>query len=212
MAGPPSARKLKHVGELVEVKFPVGISLILFLMVCLGGIIFWYYPKFRDELTFFGVAFGMAGGVVAAYYIGRTLQITVNQRDELLDAERVNKAFSYIHRWNATPFDDRKHFRALMSKIRHFSPPEITKQLDADQADRAIVVDVMNFFEEMSIAINEGLADEETLVKFFRGMLELYYQRFSDWIEMLRIDGGGHPRPRVYIQVEAVVKRWQLRG
>jgi Domain of unknown function (DUF4760) len=212
MDSPTSARKLKPVGELVEVKFPVGISLILFLLVCLSGLIFWYYPRFRDELTFFGVAFGMAGGVVAAYYIGRTLQITVNQRDELLDAERVNKAFSYIHRWNATPFDERKHFRSLMNKIRALSPTEVTKQLDADQADRAIVVDVMNFFEEMSIAINEGLADEETLVKFFRSMLEWYYQRFSDWIQNLRTDGGGRPRPRVYIQLEEVAKRWQVRG
>jgi hypothetical protein len=206
-----SARKLKPVGELVEVKFPVGISLILFLIVCLGGLIFWYYPKFRDELTFFGVAFGMAGGVVAAYYIGQTLRVTVKQRDEQLEAERVNKAFSYIHRWNAAPFEERKQFRALMNDIKPLSPAEIAKRLDDVHAARAIVVDVMNFFEEMSIAINEGLADEETLLKFFRDMLEWYYQRFSDWIQRLRTDGGGRPRPRVYIQLEAVAKRWQER-
>jgi hypothetical protein len=212
MSGRAPARKLKPVGQLVEVKFPVGISLILFFLVCLGGVIFWYYPKFRDELTFFGVAFGMAGGVVAAYYIGRTLQITVDQRDEALDAEKINKSFSYIHRWNSAPFEERKHFRALQNTIKPLSPTEITKLLEGDHAARAIVVDIMNFFEEMSIAINEGLADEETLIKFFRDMVERYYQQFADWIERLRKDGGGRPRPRVYIQLQAVVDRWQKRN
>src|SRR5580704_15006398 len=118
MSGRASARKLKPVGQIVEVKFPVGISLILFFAVCLGVLIFWYYPKLRDELTFFGVAFGKAGGVVAAYYIGRTLQITVEQRDEALDAERINKAFTYIHRWNSAPFEERKQFRTLQNTIK----------------------------------------------------------------------------------------------
>ena len=57
----------KSTGQLVEVRFPVGISMVLFALVCLGGVIFWCYPTFRDELTFFGAAFGMAAGVVAAY-------------------------------------------------------------------------------------------------------------------------------------------------
>ncbi len=205
-------RTLKPVGELVQIKFPIGVSLILFVLVCLGGVIFWYYPKYRDELTFFGVAFGMAGGVVAAYYIGKTLQITVAQRDEALDADKINKAFSYIHRWNAAPFDERKQFRAFLNKIKPLSPSDITKILEAEHAERSIVVDVMNFFEEMSLAVNEGLADEDTLLKFFRDMLEWYYHRFSDWIGKLRTDGGGHPRPRVYIQLEQVVKRWQERN
>jgi hypothetical protein len=205
-----SAQKARPVGQFLEIKFPVGISVILFLLVCLAGIIFWCYPKFRDELTFFGVAFSMAGGVVAAYYIGKTLQITVSQRDELLESERINKAFSYIHRWNSAPFEERKQWRALLEKLKAKSPVEIATSLQAGP-ERALVVDVLNFFEEMSLAMNEGLADEDTVRKFFRDMLEIYYGLFDEWIRGLRADPI-RPRPRVYVQLEEVARRWQQRN
>lgn len=205
----PSGRTVKPVGELVIIKFPIGISVALTILVLLSGIIFWCYPKFRDELTFFGIAFGMAGGVIAAYYIGQTLKITVQQRDEQLDADRINTAFSYIHRWNAAPFDDRHKFRALMYEVKSMPPKEVTAHVEGDHEAKSVVTDVMNFFEEMSLAINEGLADDETARKFFNNMLEYYYQRFADWIHMLRTDGGGSPRPSVYIQLENVIGRWR---
>jgi hypothetical protein len=160
--------KLRPAGQLAEVSFPVGISFILFLLVCLGGVIFWFYPRFRDELTFFGAAFGMAGGVVAAYYIGKTLDITVQQRNESLASERINKAFSYIQRWNGAALHDRRGWRALQEKVKGKQPQEISTIMEAEYKDRAIVVDVFNFFEEMALAINESLADEDTLLKFFR--------------------------------------------
>jgi hypothetical protein len=211
MDGQVSARKLKPVGQIIELKFPIGISVILFLLVCLGGLVFWYYPHLRDELTFFGVAFGMAGGVVAAYYIGQTLRITVAQRDEQLGADRINKAFSYIHRWNAAPFEERKQWRALVERLRAKPEPEDIAESLRSGPDRALVVDVLNFFEEMCLATNEGLADEETLLKFFRSMLEGYYAMFADWINENRTDHL-RPRPRVYIQFEQIAKRWQQRN
>jgi hypothetical protein len=77
--------------------------------------------------------------------------------------------------------------------------------------ERALVVDVLNFFEEMSLAMNEGLADEDTVRKFFRDMLEIYYGLFDEWIRGLRADPI-RPRPRVYVQLEEVARRWQQRN
>jgi hypothetical protein len=152
----------------------------------------------------------MAAGVVAAYYIGKTLKITVRQRDEALLSDKVNKAFSFIHRWNAAPFDERKQWRALLEKLKPKSGPDIAVSLKTGP-DRALVVDVLNFFEEMCLAMNEELADEETLRKFFRDMLEIYYGLFADWIHEQRTDTV-RPRPRVYIQFEQVAKQWQQRN
>jgi Domain of unknown function (DUF4760) len=205
-----AARKKRPVGQFAEIKFPVGISLILGLLVCVAGLLFWCYPRLRDELTFLGVAFAMAAGVVAAYYIGRTLQVTVSQRDELIESERVDKAFSFIQRWNGAPFSARQKWRALFQKVKGQSPTEVVTMVQSGP-DRAILVDVFNFFEEMSLAINEELADEETLIKFFRDMAESYFAHFEEWIKKSRTDSN-HPRPRVYVQFEAVVIRWQQRN
>jgi hypothetical protein len=203
---------IRPVGQITEIKFPIGVSLILSLLVCLAGLIFWFYPHLRDILTFLGSAFAMAAAVVAAYYIGKTLQITVGQRDEALTADKVNKAFSFIHRWNSAPFEERKQLGMLLEKLKLKSGADIAASLSADaRSDRSLVVAVLNFFEEMCLAINEGLADEATLRKFFRDMLESYYGLFATWIQEQRSDNS-HPRPRAYVQIEQVVKRWQQRN
>jgi hypothetical protein len=199
----------RPVGQITEIRFPVGISLILALLVCVAGLLFWFYPKLHDLLNFLGSAFAMAAGVVAAYYIGKTLKITVRQRDEALLSDKVNKAFSFIHRWNTAPLKERKEWWALLSQMQGKPAREISEMLKAGD-NRTLVVEVMNFFEEMCLAINENLADEATLVKFFRTMLEGYYSLLSDWINKERTDTV-RPRPRVFLQFEAVAKRWQQR-
>lgn len=197
----------KPVGQIAKVEFPVGISLILTLIVLASGAAYWFYPKMHDILAFFGSAFAMAAGVVAAYYIGKTLQITVTQRDEGLTSLKVNKAFSYIQRWNTAPLDERKQWWALLEQLRSKSAPDILEMLN-DIERRTIVVEVLNFFEEMCLAINEGLADEPTLRKFFRSMMDTYYSLLYEWINKVRTDRA-RPRPRVFVQFEAVAKRWQ---
>jgi len=154
----------KPVGQVGVVKFPVKLSVVLTILVAIAGAIFWYCPRLHDELTFFGTAFAMAAGVLAAYYIGKTLQITVIQREEGLKAVRIEKAFSYIHRWNAAPFQDRQQWRALLDKMHGMTPAQIANLLQNERADRAVIVDVLNFFEEVALAVNEGLADEQTLL------------------------------------------------
>lgn len=209
---PPSNKndKVRPVGQFAQIEFPIGISLILALLVCAAGLVFWWYPRLHDILSFLGSAFAMAAGVVAAYYIGKTLQITVTQRDEALNSEKVDKAFSFIQRWNTAPFEERKAWRALIETLKAKTAPQITAALQAG-ADRALLVDVLNFFEEMCLAMNESLADEETLIKFFRDMLETYYSLFGEWINQQRTDHH-RPSPRVYIQFEQVAKRWQQRN
>ena len=206
--GNQSAPAQKPVGQIGVLKFPVKLSFVLSGLVVIAGVIFWCRPTWRDELTFFGTAFAMAAGVLAAYYIGRTLQITVVQREESLTAARIEKAFSYIHRWNAAPFHDRQQWRSLLDKIHGMSPVEIAQLFQNDRADRAVVVDVLNFFEEVALAVNEGLADEDTLLKFFKDMLEGYYHQAAEWINRLRADGT-RPRPKVYLQFEILIKRWR---
>jgi hypothetical protein len=123
----------------------------------------------------------------------------------------VDKAFTFIQRWNGAPFHDRQEWRSLQEKVKGKQPHEISSMLEAEYKDRAIVVDVFNFFEEMALAANEGLADEETLVKFYRDMVERYYAQFGDWVNKMRTDGN-RPRPRVYIEFEGIVRRWQQRN
>lgn len=205
--GPATPSSSRPVGQIGKVEFPIGISSALTVLVIGAALIFWYVPRLRDILTFLGAAFAMAAGVIAAYYIGKTLQITVNQRDEGLNADKVDKAFSFIQRWNTAPLNERKLWWSLLQDMRSRSAPEIDDLLQQVE-NRTMVVEVLNFFEEMSLAVNEGLADEVTLAKFFRTILEGYYSLLADWINKQRTDRT-HPRPRVFIQFEELAKRWQ---
>jgi hypothetical protein len=206
----PNDTPSRPVGQIVTVEFPLGISVILTLVVIAAGLVFWFYPGLHDILSFLGSAFAMAAGVVAAYYIGKTLQITVTQRDQGLTAEKVDKAFSFIHRWNTAPLHERKQWWALLEQLRSRSGPELDQMLGVIE-NRTMVVEVLNYFEEMCLAVNEGLADEATLMKFFRSMVENYYSLLADWINKQRTDRV-RPRPRAFVQFELVAKKWQQRN
>ena len=100
----------------------------------------------------------------------------------------------------------------LLEKLKLKSGADIAASLSADaRSDRSLVVAVLKFFEEICLAMNEGLADEATLRKFFRDMLESYYGLFATRIQEQRTDNS-HPRPRAYVQIEYVVRRWQQRN
>jgi hypothetical protein len=197
-------------GQIAKVEFPVGISALLTVGVFGAAFVFWRYPQSHDLLTFLGSAFAMVAAVVAAYYIGKTLQITVWQRDAGLTSEKVDKAFTYIHRWNTAPLDERKQWWSLLNQLQSKKISEINEIL-SEIENRTMVVEVLNFFEEMCLAINEGLADEVTLMKFFRTMLDTYYSLLYNWIHKQRTDPV-RPRPRAFIQFEAVAKKWQQRN
>jgi hypothetical protein len=95
--------------------------------------------------------------------------------------------------------------RDLVREKRANPQLDIEGQLQ-DGAKSANVADVLNFFEEMAIAIQLEVADEETARRFFRGIVVTYYDALRGWIEKRRSERSN---PRFFREIEWVWERWK---
>jgi hypothetical protein len=194
-------------GNLFDVRFPVKASILLSLLVILAGALYWYYPKWHELLVFMGAGFVMAGTALSAYYIGKGLDVTIEQRNASAEYERVAKAFRFLERWNDPHnHEARAKWRDTIEELRGRNVDDIDGIL-SDKTKKAVVVDALNFFEEMALAANRGLADDSTLMGMFHTLMNEYHGILEGWIKKHRAVKN---RPKACIEFDAMVLRWNL--
>jgi hypothetical protein len=130
----------------------------------------------------------------------------VHQRTGALASSKVERAFLFIRRWNEPVLEKRKHdFRTIIDSGKAHDADYLEKHLTQNPELRTIVVEVLNFFEEIGLASNMGLADDETLERYFYGALTSYHSCLEAWIQRHR---ASIARPKMWIELEQMLTRW----
>ncbi len=196
----------KNPGAAATVRFPVLWSVILAIVVILLTIVFHYCSAWRDSMTFGIGAGALAAGALASYYIGRTLGETIDQRGEAIQNAKIARAFEFHRRWNDPALAQIKaNFRELIDSGKAHMAENVERLIEDDKAKRTAVVEVLNFFEEVAIAVHSGAADGETLLRGFRGPLTEYHATLQPWIKQHR---SSKKRPTMWIELERLVEIW----
>lgn len=193
-------------GKFGNISFPVTASLILALLCAAAIWLFWAYPAQR-EIWKFGIdAVTLAAGMLSAYYIGQGLLQTVQQRDRGLKDSQIAAACRFMERWNEPDLAATKDtFRQIIDSGKAHNA-EYVQQLLADSEKRIVVVEVLNFFEEVALIANMGLADDTTLKRYFIGALSSYHATLSPWIKAHR---ASLARPTMWCEIDELLRRWQ---
>ena len=166
----------KDPGALGTVKFPILWSVVLSIVVIILTIIFHLHKDWRDTMTF-GIAAGaLAAGALAAYYVGRSLAQTINQRSETINEQKIARSFEFLRRWNDPALAQIKaNFRELIECGKAHMADHVEQLIAQDKGKSTAVVEVLNFFEELAIAVHTGVADNDTLFRGFHGPLSEYH-------------------------------------
>ncbi|MFZ0819447.1 MAG: DUF4760 domain-containing protein [Candidatus Acidiferrales bacterium] len=176
-------------GEIAKLEFPVTVSVLLLIAVLGLTAGFIWLPTWRLQIEFFGIAAGVAAGILSAYYVGQGLKITIEQRDKAAIDERISRAFGLASRWNEPNFAKlREDWRALLKEIDGQTEAEICRILDGDLHKTTVTVDVLNFFEEVAYATRTGVADIDTLRNIHHSIVVHYFTTISPWIDKRRRD------------------------
>lgn len=176
-------------GGILTLKIPVTASVILTIAVVVLTYLYATRESWRSTITFFGAAAGIAAGILSAFYVGRGLRITIEQRDKALKDDKISRAFVLAQRWNEPNLARvREDWRALLEEIDEKNEHEVCEILHGDHHKKAIAADVMNFFEEVGYAVRSGVADIETLKNTHRSIVVHYYSTISPWINKIRRD------------------------
>jgi hypothetical protein len=131
------------------------------------------------------VDFGAA--IVSGAGIVYTVLLTVQSK-------RASSAARFAERWNDIDFTER---RAPVGQV-------IRREKDIKDIDTRHVTTVLNFFEEMSISIQMGEAQEAMLRKYFHGPVIQSAAMLKPWIEE-RQKG----QPSVFREYLKLVERWK---
>jgi hypothetical protein len=69
-------------------------------------------------------------------------------------------------------------------------PPLIKDELKKDANFKTAVSDMLNFLEEVALAVRKGLVDEEIVKDYFRVIFSHYSTMFGTWIEVRQNDAA----------------------
>jgi hypothetical protein len=177
----------KDPSTLGTIKFPVFPSVLLIIAVAIVTFVFHRCPAWRETMTFAIAAGALSAGALAAYYIGRGLSQTIQQRSESLSQEKIARAFEFLRRWNdPSLLQIKANFREIIESGKAHVAEEVERVIQNDRAKKNAVVEILNFFEELAIAVHTGVADNDTLYRGFRGPLGEYYATLREWIQRHR--------------------------
>lgn len=112
-----------------------------------------------------------------------------------VQSKRASSAARFAERWNDVNFSERR--REVGQVVRR------EKTIDQIKDQRSITV-VLNFFEEMSISIQAGEAQEAMLKKFFRSPVIQSAAVLKPWIEERQ-----KQQPTVFREYLKLVERWK---
>ncbi len=130
----------------------------------------------RPRLLRFGSCGGLPPGwrglaVYAVFQTANKIRDNTNQVRQSAHEQRARYALEVAGRWTDPQARElRVLWGALLVKLRHMSEVQRGEYLCNDEniKDRSTVLDVLNCFEEAALAVNIGVADEQTrdIVKY----------------------------------------------
>lgn len=128
-------------------------------------------------------------GLASALYIGKLLEADAQNKLK-------NKSLKYVERWN----ENQAYRTKVIAFLREVDriPVEydervsyIKKKFDDDIYLKQACLYYLNFFEEVAVALKQGVAHEETLHLFFRGIIIKYVEGLSCWVLARRSENSG---------------------
>lgn len=187
----------------ITIPVPAGIGGLALVVSVVFIIVYAEYDQTRQVLRFATLALAAAGGVISAIYIGRGLRQTA-------ESQKIDRTLIFALRWSDPQFfNARRAARDVIQPIMNKSPEDLLaalrKSVAEDPEREHNLTDVLNFLEQLAVAINKEIVDEETLRELYHTVIVRYYSTLEPWInEMRRLRS-----PRLYQDLEALYDRWK---
>jgi hypothetical protein len=143
---------------------------------------------------------------VAALTISAIAVAAENMRRTAV-AARASVALRLIERWNDPKLADlRNAWNKLYNDLKQLEPPAVVQRINSDVDARTTVTDALNFFEEISHAVNTKAADDKLVRRVIGDTIDEYYTAALPWVKHRQI-----ARPDAWIEINQMISRWKIK-
>ncbi len=168
---------------LPQIQIRLSVPALAIIVLLAGGIVYLFAVSSADHRETIKFAAALLGGATAVYSLLVSAQSTRNAA-----------ARKFIERWTDPGFAD---YRKAMSEMAN------TNSLAG--LNRQMILAILNFWEEIAIAVLSKEANETLLKDFFRSVAVKCFLVAKDWVVEQR---KTHNHPAAYIQYERLYGRW----
>jgi hypothetical protein len=173
---------------------PKWVVLTLFLVIELVLVYEYNHHSDRDRAT---IAFG-------ATVVGAAFGLYTYMKG--IDEKRAETAHLFMARWTAP---EMVQFRlVLLDILEHRVDPMDLVRTETDQSikeKRCAIVSILNFLEEVSIAVHRRAASEDRLQDFYSIIVQQSYGKLEPWIKRERSTDNA---PGYYAEFQKLAERW----
>lgn len=189
---------------LTEHRFGVKITIagVLLFLVILLTVVYYCFPDIRDTIEFFTLSLTAATGIASVFYLANTLKLT-------LERQKVELTFKLTDRWNSPEFHySRRAMHEIFETFRAVGKEAVVAELeDALNVEKAMNVrHILNFFEEIAIAVRKGHVVESILEDCYKGPFVRAFNVLSDWIAVHRDRTQRH---QLWEQGQWLYEKWK---
>jgi hypothetical protein len=184
------------------------IWIVMGLFLPIEGVLLWAYHtasrEWKDTIVFGAT---VVGGAFALY--GHMKHI---------EGRRDQYAQKLIERWN----DPSPEFELMKDTLRNVYAGTLNLAsvmrtrtaagqivLPNDMVTRNRVVGLLNYCEEVALAVRTDQADEALVRRILSGVLEMAWDRFEPWIQGERTVLGPPHGDELYIELQKLVEKWK---
>jgi|GEM_PF-4553478 len=170
-----------------------------------------FISKFVEGAKFFFVFAGAGFLAFTSYCQWRTSLENLEFIEDRLSFDRKKNALEYLAKWDSDQMCiEREYYRKTRAQRKELSDIEILKNILADDQHRNALIDIANFFEDVSQAITAEIADEDILQKGFSPLLKSIKKTYEPWFTHIKMND-----PEYYQQFAPffnLLQRWLERS
>ena len=186
--------------QIPRVTVTVGVALALLSAII--AVIYYTVPDaYKGAIIVFGTGLAASGAIAGAIYMGRTLTLYIES--EARNTEEVT--FRFTERWNDPQmFHSRDVCRQIMD-MKDKPEHERKKELNDNENLRKNVRPVLNFLEELALAVRIERTDSDLSKRMFAGIVISVYHVAEPWIKDQRLTRN---RPQLWSELEWLYRKW----
>lgn len=184
-------------GEIRRISIKVTVALVVCAIAAILILLYFSFPDYRDQLKFTAAVIAGSSALYSAYYIAAGIKTNIKR-------DSISKGLDLIKRVDEINLTQIRRF--VEQEYDKTKPDEFNRKIRENDELFHSIRKLLGNLEDIAIAIQLGVADEETVKRSLGTIVEIASTRFEHFIKAERLQYGD---TEIYCEFERLSVAWR---